>query len=367
MATIRMPKQQQNPYQGSITKTVRPDGGQQVTMKNQDGSVNFSRDATGNVTQTTTEKVDFDDMFRQQEQAMQQQQQQQQSALPFTSVQPLVAAMDQVYGTKMAGSIPSQGQLIDQQRKLAGREADPMEDLKRQLLEKQIEKYDREDPMKALRMEKLKKEIESIGKQKPLSEIDKVNLELKKAQAAEKAQRKQQIIAKQAEKYSANQTKQGIVDAYNSLQEIERIVSKQKDIPGFGQTGYVPDLLISQDGEDLRASMKGLFNIVLKDRSGAAVTDTELKRLQDEFENKGYKSDVAMRRFLDKYRRRLSEVIRNINAGTPDEVEQAYVQGGGRNYSDDLKNLNFEAGSSKSKKQEIGEEIEKLKRELGSN
>lgn len=52
-----------------------------------------------------------------------------------------------------------------------------------------------------------------------------------------------------------------------------------KDIPGYGRLeSFTPDAFAGQDARDLRQTVAGLANTILKSRSGAAVTDTELRR-----------------------------------------------------------------------------------------
>ena len=52
-----------------------------------------------------------------------------------------------------------------------------------------------------------------------------------------------------------------------------------KDIPGFGQwDSLVPTAIAGTEAQDLRQQVQGLSNVILKSRSGAAVTDNELRR-----------------------------------------------------------------------------------------
>lgn len=57
-----------------------------------------------------------------------------------------------------------------------------------------------------------------------------------------------------------------------------------------GTNSWKPDLAVDKDVKDLRQASAKLFNITLKDRSGAAVTNQELERLKQEFATGIWKS-----------------------------------------------------------------------------
>ena len=152
---------QANPYQRQVTETYKPDNSRQVNIKGPDGNtLQLNQGADGNLAVTKTETVDFS------------------KVLPFTSLQPAAAAMDQIFGGQMARAMPSQKDLISQYRQLQGKEADPMADLKRRLMEAQIG---------------------AMGRKKEMSEVDKANIELKRAQTdkakSEAALREKQVTS----------------------------------------------------------------------------------------------------------------------------------------------------------------------------
>jgi hypothetical protein len=61
--------------------------------------------------------------------------------------------------------------------------------------------------------------------------------------------------------------------------------TKAKAIASYiaGPNSWKPDLAVDQPVKDARQAVQKLFNITLKDRSGAAVTNQELERLKQEF------------------------------------------------------------------------------------
>lgn len=305
-----------NPYQGNmgtVTETYKPDGSRQANIKTDGGSFQVNQGADGNVAFTKTQTVDFS------------------KVMPFTSVQPMAGAMDQIFGTKMAQHSPSQSAMVQNYRMLQGKEADPLADLKRQALQNQI--ANQKEAMK-LRERGLKAQEKNAAAR--LAETQE-----------NRALRKGLQLDKKVNDYAKWIDESGIPELNSTIKEIERITSANKDLPGFGQTGMVPDLLVSQEGEDLRSSVGNLFNITLKDRSGAAVTDQELTRLKKEFEDGKWKTDDALRRGLTKYVTRLKEKMRNIQAGTDPEAVTIYQQSrGGADFLGDMGRANFMYGDS---------------------
>ena len=312
MANNPMKNADPNPYMGKMTSTFKPDNSRQINLKGPDGaSMQVNQGADGNVAVTKTETVDFS------------------KVMPFTSLQPAAAAMDQIFGTRMAQSMPSQSAMVQNYRMLQGKEADPLADLRRQALEQQI--ANRKENM-ALRKRGL--DIQE-GAAKERLRVSEEN----------KALRKGLQLDKKINDYAKWIDKSGIPELTSSIKEIERITSSHQDLPGFGQTSMVPDLLISQEGEDLRSSVRNLFNITLKDRSGAAVTTQELERLKGEFEDGKWKTDDALRRGLTKYVTRLKEKMRNIAGGTDPEAIAVYQQSrGGADFLGDIDKANFMFG-----------------------
>ena len=77
-------------------------------------------------------------------------------------------------------------------------------------------------------------------------------------------------------------------EADDALREIENYISElfkqgYKNLPGIGTAqGRVPGIALSDEGAKLRALLAKYENITLKVRSGAAVTPSELLRVQNE-------------------------------------------------------------------------------------
>lgn len=324
-----------NPYEVDVSKTFMPDGGEQVNLKTKQGGLQLNMDASGNVTVTERNKLNMSEI------------------LPFVSTQPLAAAMDSVFGTKMGGAMPSQAQLMQQYNAM---EQAPLD---RELMRKKIESYGQITPYQK-EMLKLKEaelarkgegggltpyQVESLKMQQEKLQLDK---DLKKSQAEEKEARKKQIEENKVKDYGKWISQSGIPELNQTLNEITAITSRHKDLPGYGQTGWVPEFALSSEGKKLRSQIGNLFNVVLKDRSGAAVTDQELTRLKNEFLTNKWNTDEDIRTGLEQYKNRLVEVVRNINAASPEEAVEGYKKKG-RDYLGEINSYAFSEGAKNKK------------------
>lgn len=103
-----------------------------------------------------------------------------------------------------------------------------------------------------------------------------------------------------------------------------------KSIPGIGR-GYLP----GSTGETLQTAFSNIFNTTLKDRSGAAVTDQELRRLQSEFAQGKFNTEEKMVEALQRYKSILRKRMRQHEAAFAPEVRQTYKTQGGM-LSEDL-------------------------------
>ena len=102
------------------------------------------------------------------------------------------------------------------------------------------------------------------------------------------------------------------------------------DVPGFGRlAGSLPDIAISRGGQDLRQDVNSLVNILLKARSGGAVTPQEAGRLAAEI--KGADTDRALLRGLKNLKDTLRVKMQNSIAGVSKQSLDAYKERSGIN------------------------------------
>ncbi len=139
-------------------------------------------------------------------------------------------------------------------------------------------------------------------------------------------------------KYATTLQKEGIPEIEAALAGAEGIfkrytdpkTGKVGDVPGIGAiTNVLPDWAVSSEGKDVRESMQAVANIVLSARSGAAVTDQELRRLARELSNSLGSSAADMQRAYAKFRDRFEQVKANAAAGVSDDVKAVYEERGG--------------------------------------
>ncbi len=96
--------------------------------------------------------------------------------------------------------------------------------------------------------------------------------------------------------------------------EVEKLIEDSKasgNIEGVGFIeGNLPNFLVGEEGKLNKAKIAKLFNITLKDRSGAAVTEPELLRLQEEFGKGSFTTDQDFINAFNNYKRIFNNILR---------------------------------------------------------
>lgn len=127
----------------------------------------------------------------------------------------------------------------------------------------------------------------------------------------------------------------GLPQAEQTLQNIESKIPPKGDIPGFDRMtntlSKVPGgtALMSADAQTMRQAVQPLVNVVLKTRSGAAVTNPEWDRFKQELGTGAFMSSDRLRQGLASFRSLVDSQKRNIAAGQSDDVLAAYEGSGG--------------------------------------
>ena len=123
------------------------------------------------------------------------------------------------------------------------------------------------------------------------------------------------------QKLSAQMIKNGVPEIESALVEFEGLAAKYKnDLPGIG----IDKWLLSKDAKDMKSAFAQVRNMVLKERSGAAVTNPEFQRLKEEIEGAMYTTDDDAIRWISRIRSTLERVKGTIFAGYGDRVKKAY-------------------------------------------
>lgn len=134
---------------------------------------------------------------------------------------------------------------------------------------------------------------------------------------------------KRVSELSNRMEKSGLAELDPVIENINSVIPKEGDIPGFGQTAIFPDAAISPEGQSVRAAVSGLRNIILKARSGGAVTPQEADRMLQEIGGGIGRNDNQLRIGIANVTKQLAAKKQAILGGYPAEVKQEFSNRGG--------------------------------------
>jgi len=127
---------------------------------------------------------------------------------------------------------------------------------------------------------------------------------------------------------AVNDSKQ--ISTLSALDNVENLIgkytSKGKDIPGMGPMGQLSYL---PEAKEVRSTLASLQNIILKDRSGAAVTVPEFDRLKQELSTRYYNTDADLIKSLVRFREIANQHLASQLGGFKKEDIDTYVKTGG--------------------------------------
>ncbi len=166
--------------------------------------------------------------------------------------------------------------------------------------------------------------------------------ELNATTKTEKAEaRRADQIDRSVTQYSNTLQKEGIPELETAVSGLENVLGLYDkkgpdgktvvgDAPGVGiLAGALPGFALPEEGKNVRQAIAQVRNIVLSARSGAAVTDQELRRLVEELGTGVGQSEESLRTGLQRVRERLEAIKANAAAGVSDDVKDAYEGRGG--------------------------------------
>lgn len=104
---------------------------------------------------------------------------------------------------------------------------------------------------------------------------------------------------------------------------------KKVDLPGVSIPGIGRTSFYSRDARELQSAAAKVFNLELRDRSGAAVTVPELERLKIEFASGRFNSEPELIKALKSYKTILATHLKNTEAGFKPELVDKYSERGG--------------------------------------
>lgn len=172
------------------------------------------------------------------------------------------------------------------------------------------------------------------GRDAELLELKKQGLALQAqiAQGAQDLKRMQfnqtadQQTRKQVQQLGAGLEKANLPQTDAVLADVESTLRKNPNAAEYisGPKSSLPDMLIPDDAKFARQSFQKLFNITLKDRSGAAVTNQELERLKQEFATGAFKTQKQLETAVEKARNIINKHYAGVAAGYSPDVLKAY-------------------------------------------
>lgn len=109
----------------------------------------------------------------------------------------------------------------------------------------------------------------------------------------ERQRRAEEKAEKEVDAYSSRVDKDALMELLTNTKRLNDAMGNyqapddkgnviKKDIPGFGETGFAPEWALSSEGKTMRQNVSGVANVILKARSGGAVTPQEGDRLLNE-------------------------------------------------------------------------------------
>lgn len=104
------------------------------------------------------------------------------------------------------------------------------------------------------------------------------------------------------------------------------VAGKKKDLPGVSIPGIGRTSFYDSDARKLRDSAAKIFNVELKSRSGAAVTDNELSRLRQEFSDGKFNTEAELVDAIKRYKKSAKRILKEQEAGYKPEVIQTYKE-----------------------------------------
>ena len=96
------------------------------------------------------------------------------------------------------------------------------------------------------------------------------------------------------------------------------------ELRAINMTAGVPPGMTPQRTQQLRSAISRVKNELIKERSGAAVTENEMSRIRDEVGDFRTSDPVVMRNWINTIAADASALVRTVRAGYSDDVIQAY-------------------------------------------
>ncbi len=144
----------------------------------------------------------------------------------------------------------------------------------------------------------------------------------------------QKTLDRDVQKLSGNITKAMLPDLQAGIAQIDDelrpYIESNSGLPGMGGLSNLGDWAFTEGGRAMKARVAKIRNMILKARSGGAVTPSEATRLLTEFSLGVMNTDEDFLRSWVDFKEQIARGEQNIYAGFTDEVKDTYLQNLGR-------------------------------------
>jgi hypothetical protein len=147
-------------------------------------------------------------------------------------------------------------------------------------------------------------------------------------------------IDKNVQRYSTTLDKSGLPEVLAALEPVKALLTETKpgQLSGFGRVqGLVPDFMATDNMQGNRTLMQDAANIILKSRSGAAVTSSEAVRFLRAVGSGAGMDEKTLRTGWTNVMSSIAARAASLAAGHGPEVHEEFSRRGGQ----DLRNLKF--------------------------
>jgi hypothetical protein len=154
--------------------------------------------------------------------------------------------------------------------------------------------------------------------------------------ATAKEDKIEKINADRLQKFSAVMDKEAIPEFESALTIAEGRLKKHKPgaLPGYGRfEGAIPNAMANEEQQMSRTDMMQAANILLKARSGAAVTDNEMRRFLTEVATGAFMSEAALRNGWKNVRQTFNNKKQGVLASVDDDILDRYNERAGFSFT----------------------------------
>lgn len=169
--------------------------------------------------------------------------------------------------------------------------------------------------------------------------------EIARARAEAAGQKKSDAASKDMEKnltkYATTLDKTGLPEVLNAIEPVRALLTSTATgkLSGVGRAqGLIPDFMATDEMQGNRTLMQDAANIILKARSGAAVTNSEDQRFLRAVGGGKGMDEKTLRTGWNNVLSSIASRASSLAAGYGGDIHDEFVTRGGR----DLRNLNFD-------------------------